>query len=230
MRRAHRRRLQPSIAPHARSDPAPTQGRHSPHRPGVGQARHACRVGHHAAQVTLVGVAPAQGNTSASPPPRHHSPQRARLGQAAQAAPVARRTFCGLGRRLGVQPHDGGGNGWGGRHGQRGLQEKMQRCTQESARGNRRMRPAPSLCASAAPILRQVQPLHHPGQGTPLPGPARHARHRSRRTAQHSTAPRRCTWRATCTSKTPSRASPASGPRSNRCSSTWPKRRWTHRR
>ena len=147
MRRSHRHRLQPRIAPHAGGDPAAGQRRHRPHGPGVGQTRHACRVGHHAAPVTLVGVAPAQGHASAGPPPRHHHPQGTRLGQAAQATAVARRTLSGLGGRLGVQPHNGGGGDFRGRHGQRRL-----------------------LGQAGAPMLRHVQPRHATGHRacTPL--------------------------------------------------------------
>jgi hypothetical protein len=97
------------VATRACSDPAARQPRECTHRQRVAPPRHATRVGHHAAAVAALVLAPSQRHASARAAPRHHHPEGAGFRQAAQPAAVAGRAWRRLGRRIGVQPDDGRG-------------------------------------------------------------------------------------------------------------------------
>ncbi len=106
-RRLGRLDLQLRITPNARRNPPAGQGCQCAQHPGLLPPRHAGRVCHHAAQVALCILIPAQRSASATTAARYQHPQRAGLCQATQAAAIARFALGWLGRCRRLQPHNG---------------------------------------------------------------------------------------------------------------------------
>ena len=97
--------LQIRIAAITSGDPASQQALPSTGTPAAASGHGLRRVGQGAAQVALLGVAPAQRGAGAAAPARQQHAQRAGFGQAAQAAAVAGLAQGGLGRRAGMPQH-----------------------------------------------------------------------------------------------------------------------------
>ena len=110
----HGVRLHAGIAACACGNPAPRQPGQRVHGPGARDAGRATGVGHHGAQVALLGIAPAQRHTRPGAPARHQHAQRARRVQTAQAAAIAGRALGRLRGGVGVPVNDVPGR-WQGR-------------------------------------------------------------------------------------------------------------------